>query len=236
MYPLQPALASSSPVALTSLRESGDTWHKRLGHCGHQILGRLVSNKAIVTYSKFDNICVSCRLGKSHRLPFTLVEHCFSTPFYLIHSDLWQSPVPSNLGYNYYICFVDDCTRYTWIYPMKRKSEAFSIFYVFRKMVENVFNATIKLFQSNGGLEYDNSPFQTQLLDLGILFRKSCPHTPQQNGVAERKHRHIIEMTRTLLIDANMPGHFWVDAAYHACYTINRLPTPTLDKIGRAHV
>ncbi|CAH9051136.1 unnamed protein product [Cuscuta europaea] len=62
-----------------------------------------------------------------------------------------------------------------------------------------------------------------------IYFRKSCPNTPQQNGVAERKHRHLLELTRTMLLEASVPSHYWVDAIFTAAYIINRLPSPTLN-------
>ena len=83
---------------------------------------------------------------------------------------------------------------------MKFKSEAFSIFCAFHKMVENLLNTKITFFHSDGGKEYDNTSFLEYLVAHGIYFRKSAPHTQQQNGVAERKHRHIVEMARTFLV------------------------------------
>lgn len=82
------------------------------------------------------------------------------------------------------------------------------------------------MFQSDGGREFDNTPMGEKLRKHGFI--KSCPDTQQQNGVAERKHRHILEMTRSFLIEASMPSQYWLDAAYAAVFTINRLPTPLL--------
>jgi len=141
--------------------------------------------------------------------------------------------ISSNLGYRYYVCFVDDCPLYTWMYPIKQKYEVHNIFCAFQKKVENLFDQCIKIFQSDGGREFDNEPLKLHFKNCDILFRKSCPHTPTQNGVAERKHRHIIEMARTFLIQAQLPGQFWVNATYGATYVINRLPTPLLDHSTR---
>ena len=98
-------ISSSAPHAtLLTLGASGDIWHTRLGHCGSRVLDMLKHKHLILLASKFSNKCIVCKMGKADRLPFTSVEHCFSIPLYLIHSDGWQSPIPSNLGYRYYVC------------------------------------------------------------------------------------------------------------------------------------
>ncbi|CAH9079866.1 unnamed protein product [Cuscuta europaea] len=149
-------------------------------------------------------------------------------PLQLIHSDVWRSPILSNLGFKYYVCFIDDFSRYTWLYPMRTKAEVFHHFKSFKSLVENLFNTQIKIFQSDGGGEFVNTNMQQFFDTHGIYFRKSCPDTPQQNGVAERKHRHLLEITRTMLLQASIPSQFWVDAIFTAAYIINRLPSPLL--------
>jgi len=153
---------------------------------------------------------MTCRLTKSHRLPFTLVEHCTRFPLELIHSDVWQSPVLSHQGYKYYVSFIDDFSCFTWIYPMKHKSEVYHLFVTFKSLVENLFNHKIKMFQSDGEKEFDQKSMHQLFLSHGIYFRKSCSDTQQQNGVAERKHRHLLEMTRSFLIDPSLLASFWV--------------------------
>ena len=112
---------------------------------------------------------------------------------------------------------------------MKHKSEVYSHFLVFQRLVENLFDTKIKIFQSDGGREFDNSQFLTHFSKCGISFQKSCPDTQQQNGVVGRKHRHLIELARTMLIASHISARFWVDVVYTAVYIINRLPTPVLD-------
>ena len=92
-----------------------------------------------------------------------------------------------------------------------------------------MFDRKIKIFQSDGGKEFDNDSLKDPFIQNGIYFRKSCPKTPEQNGVAQRKHRYIIGMTCTLLLVAQFHGQFWVDAAYAAPFIINWLPAPLLD-------
>ena len=86
------------------------------------------NNKFLMSQLGFSSIhvnnCDSCSIVKSHKLPFTLSEKSTTAPFQLIHSDLWgPTTVPSFVGFRYYICFVDDFTKYTWLYPLKHKSQ-----------------------------------------------------------------------------------------------------------------
>lgn len=95
------------------------------------------------------------------------------------------SPVPSVSGCRYYIIFVDDFARYTWFYPLHLKSEVYNCFVKFKMLVENQFSCKIRQVQSDGGGEYTSHHLQSFLSNNGIQHRKSCPHTSQQNGLAE---------------------------------------------------
>lgn len=117
---------------------------------------------------------------------------------------------------------------------MKFKHEVTEIFLQFKSHVENRFSTTIKSFQSDGGKsdggsEYTKRAFQNILLKNGISFRSSCSNHPEQNGLAERKHRHIVEIGLTLLAHAGMALSYWGDAIATAVYLINRLPTRVLN-------
>ncbi|PKU62356.1 Retrovirus-related Pol polyprotein from transposon TNT 1-94 [Dendrobium catenatum] len=95
-------------------------------------------------------------------------------------------------------------------------------------MINTQFNKSIKIFRSDGGGEFINGKFQQLFKHLGILHQYSCPYTPAQNGVAEMKHRHIVEAMRSLLLDANLPVKLWVEAMHASVYLINRLPSRAL--------
>jgi transposase InsO family protein len=90
------------------------------------------------------------------------------------------------------------------LYPIHNKSDVFQVFVQFKSLVENQFSSSIKQFQCDGGGEYMSNQFKKFLVTHGILHRVSCPHTPQQNGVAERKHRHIMVMGLSLLAQSHM--------------------------------
>lgn len=224
------AFSSPGPLALVGIRTNLPTWHARLGHPSASVLAHLQANKYLkLEGSKSIPFCNSCQLGKSKKLPFSNSTSETNNPLEIIHSDVWFSPIPSENGMNYYVLFVDDYTRYSWMFPMKNKHEVFQIFQDFKSLIENRFSTTIKYFQSDDGGEYTKRAFQNYLLKNGIQFRSSCPSHPEQNGLAERKHRHIVDMGLTLLAHASLPIKFWVDAFATSVYLINRTPTKIIN-------
>lgn len=108
-----------------------------------------------------------------------------------MYSDLWEpSPIKSINGARYFILFVDDYTKYCWIYLLQSKLDVLSTFLQFKVIVENQFNTTIKALQSDGGTEF--KPLSPVLISNGIVHRISCPYTPQQNESVERKTKHMV--------------------------------------------
>ena len=99
-------------------------------------------------------------------------------------------------------------------------------------MVSTQFQKTIKILRSDSGGEYTSKEFTSFLSDKGILHQKSCPHTPQQNGIAERKNRHLLEIVRTLLVESLVPPKFWCEAAHTTIHIINRLPSSVPGKVS----
>ncbi|KAG8477106.1 hypothetical protein CXB51_030102 [Gossypium anomalum] len=202
-------------------------WHNRLGHPSSSVVTTVLNNCGIVTNKKsLSHICIACQKGKSHKLPFSLSTTEYIELFELVVSDLWGPASVACEGHLYYVSFVDMYSRFTWVYLVKRKSQALECFSQFQKMVATQFGKTIKKFQSDWGGEF--RAFASLLADQGILHRLSCPHTSEQNGVVERKHRHIVETGLTLLAQANLPMQHWGYAFRSAVHLINRLPTPVL--------
>ncbi|OMO73140.1 Integrase, catalytic core [Corchorus capsularis] len=222
-----PAQISRPHVALSSQSLSFLDWHSRLGHPSKSILCHVVNKFELPSTPVKDFVCTACQCSKSHKLPFHLSSLSSSRPLELLYSDIWgPSPQISIDGYSYYIIFVDNFTRYTWFYSLKRKSDLSALFPKFKAMVEQYFQTHIQTIYSDGGGEYEH--LKQTLQNHGITHLQTPPHTPEHNGISERKHRHIVETGKTLLHQAHLPNTFWTFAYQTAVYLINRMPTPTL--------
>lgn len=157
-------------------------WHQRLGHPSDRVL-------QCFDLSLNSNNCDSCHYAKQHRLSFDELFGRANKCFDLVHSDVWgNAPVDSREGYKYFVTFIDDKSRVTWLYLLKAKSDVNMVFQEFCNMINNQFDTTIKVLRTDNGTEYTNNVFQTFLRDKGILHQTSCVGTPQQNGIAERKN------------------------------------------------
>ncbi|MDM1625959.1 transposase family protein, partial [Escherichia coli] len=144
----------------------------------------------------------------------------------VVHSDVWGPTKTTSMGgCRYYVSFIDDHTRKVWVYSMKEKGEVCGHFQKFKAMVEKEKGMQIKCLRFDGGGEYFSNEFSDFLRDQGIKRQFTCRYTPQQNGVAERKNRHIAEDARALMNEKNMPHYFWAEAVSTAIYIMNRSPT-----------
>lgn len=219
---LFPACNVSSTIA------SFDVWHNRLGHPSDKVVSTVLSQCNIKGITKSStSVCSACCLGKLHKFPLPTSSTVHTFPLQLVYSDLWgPSPIPSSSGYRYYVHFIDSFSRFTWIYLLRHKSEAFTAFLNFKTQVELQLDCKIKALQTDWGGEYRS--FTDYLTCNGIIHQHPCPHTHEQNGVAERKHRHIVENGLTLLAQASLPLKFWDEAFHTSVYIINRLPSPLL--------
>lgn len=173
------------------------------------------------------SLCSPCSINKAHQQLFHVTSLQSHAPLELIYTDAWGPASYTKIdGSQYYLVFVDHYTKYMWFYPMVNKSSVSSIFPHFKKIVETRFQAKIKtLYSDNGGgfiaLKY--------FLSLnGITHYTTAPHTPQQNSVSKRPHRHLVETGLTLLHDASLDLSFWPHAFQAVSYLINRQPTPLL--------
>lgn len=129
-------------------------------------------------------------------------------------------------GNKYYLILVDHFSRYTWMYPLKHKSNVKDTFIAFTALVENRFQTKIgMLFFENGG-EY--IAIRHYLSTHGIFHLTSPPQTPEHNGLSERKHRHVVETGLTLISTSSIAKEYWSYAFSTAVYLINRLPTPVI--------
>jgi hypothetical protein len=121
---------------------------------------------------------------------------------------------------------LDDFSRYTWIYLLKRKSDLEHAFHLFQKHAERLLNAKIHALQSDWDDEYRH--LSRHIMHQGIRHHVTCSHASQQNGIAQQKHRHIVKTSLALLAHSSLPIRFWDEAFITACYLINRMPSRVL--------
>ncbi|RVW56301.1 Retrovirus-related Pol polyprotein from transposon TNT 1-94 [Vitis vinifera] len=184
------------PVACVSTASPVEA-HCRLGHPSLPVLKKLCP--------QFDTLpsldCESCHFAKHHRSSLgPRLNKRAESLFELVHSDVWgPCPVTSQTGFRYFVTFVDDFSRMTWIYFMKNRSEVFSHFCAFSAEIKTQYDVSVKILRSDNGKEYVSNSFQNYMSHNGILHQTSCVDTPSQNGVAERKNRHLLETARALM-------------------------------------
>ena len=205
-------------------------WHKRLGHLNFQGLKLLHQKNMVQGLPKIEEkeeVCEGCALGKHHRQPFPKgVAWRAKKPLELVHTDVCgPMRTPSHSQNMYFILFIDDFTRMTWVYFMRQRSEVFTIFKKFKVFVEKQSGHFIKVLRSDRGKEYTSREFDQFCEDEGVERQLTVRYTPQQNGVSERKNQTVMEMAMSMLHDKKLPKVFWAEAVYTAVYLINRCPT-----------
>jgi hypothetical protein len=129
---------------------------------------------------------------------------------------LQTSPVFSISGCKYYAIFVDDFSRYSWLFPLEQKSHMLDCFIKFKCLMENLLSCKLKQLQTDGGGEYTSHPFKTFLSTHGILHRITCPHIPTKWG-CQRKHRHVIEKSLALLAQSHYLSNIGLRLASQLC-------------------
>ena len=206
--------------------DSPSLWHARLAHLNFSSLqymhkhGYLTVNGEIIK-----DKCEICIQAKITKKPFPKVERNTNI-LDLVHSDICElNGVLTRGGKRYFITFIDDCSRYTYVYLLRNKDEAFDMFKRYKMEVENQKERKIKVFRSDRGGEYFPSEFDEFCENEGIIHQRSAPYTPQQNGLAERKNRTLVDMVNSMILNARLPLNLWGEALLTACHVHNRIPS-----------
>uniref|UniRef100_A0A2N9EXA4 Integrase catalytic domain-containing protein n=1 Tax=Fagus sylvatica TaxID=28930 RepID=A0A2N9EXA4_FAGSY len=172
-------------------------------------------------------ICTDCMVGKQHRdaIPKRSLWRA-SQRLQLVHADICGPIKPvSNSKKRYFISFIDDYSRKVWIYFLAEKSEAFTIFKNYKNLVEKETGAFIRCLRTDRGGEFTSDEFKVFCKANGISRQLTAAYTPQQNGVAERKNRTIMNMVRSMLSEKQIPKNFWPEAVNWTAHVLNRSPT-----------
>lgn len=171
--------------------------------------------------------CEACVMGKQARQSFPAGRAWrASRKLQLIHADLC-GPIQTKYlgGSRYFLLFVDDYSRLCWVYFLKHKDETFERLLKLKTLVEKQSGKSIKVLQTDRGGEFVSNQFTAYCEDQGIKRELTAPYSPQQNRVAERKNRTIMEIARSLLKHKRLPNGFWVEAMATAVHLINISPT-----------
>nr|KYP62383.1 Retrovirus-related Pol polyprotein from transposon TNT 1-94 [Cajanus cajan] len=209
--------------------DSTQLWHMRLGHMSERGMMTLQKQK-LLGNQKLNELkfCEHCVFGKQHRIKFPKVVHTTKGTLDYIHADCWgPSRVLSLGGGRYFLSIIDDYSRMTWIYIISHKNQAFRYFKEWKALMENQTGKKIKRFRTNNGLEFCSAEFNTFCKDKGIVRQLTVRNTPQQNGVAERMNKTLLERTRCLLSNAEGVT-FWGEAVNTTCFLINRTPSTAI--------
>ncbi|GJT74189.1 putative ribonuclease H-like domain-containing protein [Tanacetum coccineum] len=172
-----------------------------------------------------DHTCVACHKGKQHRASCKAkLERLITEPLHTLHMDLFGPTSVKSINHaSYCLVITDDCTRFSWVFFLASKDETSGILQNFIRQIENQLNHRVKIIRSDNGTEFKNRDMLEFCGNKGIKQEYSNARTPQQNGVAERMNRTLIEAARTMLADSLLPTTFWAEAVSTACYIFNRV-------------
>jgi transposase InsO family protein len=205
-------------------------WHLRYGHLYYAGLYHLSQKdkvRGLPHLKMVHDICPDCMAGCQHRERFPKASsHRTFQVLALIHTDLvGPLKVASLSGSRYFIVFTDDFSRKSWVYFLKTKGEAFQRFREFKSRVEKETGRSILTLRSDQGGEYLSREFINYCKSEGITHQLTMARTPQQNGVAERRNRTIIERACSMGSASQCPGFLWTELVNTATYLINISPT-----------
>ncbi|GKA51382.1 putative ribonuclease H-like domain-containing protein [Tanacetum coccineum] len=225
---LVPSEGLTCLIAKATTDES-NKWHRRLGHVNFKNLNKLMKGNLVRGLpSKIfqnDHTCVAYQKGKQHKAACKAkVVSSISQPLQLLHMDLFGPTSVRSINHTtYFLVITDDFSRFNWVFFLRTKDETSGILKDFIRQIENQLNKKVKTIRCDNGTEFKNREM-IELCGLkGIKREYSNARTPQQNRVAERKNRTLIEAARTMLADSFLPNTFWAEAVSTACYVLNRV-------------
>ncbi|MCO5586376.1 hypothetical protein L7F22_040316 [Adiantum nelumboides] len=218
----------------TQTMQDAELWHARFGHVSYGSLMTLQHHNMVHDLSLLEmpprHVCEGCILGKMHKFAFSQNGSVRATrKLQLVHSDVCgPMRTPSVKNSLYFVTFIDDFSRFCWVYPLKAKSDVFAIFQHYVSMVENETGCKVQTLRTDRGGEYMSGAFKDILGKKGIKHQCTMPYTPQQNGVAERKNMSLMEMARCMLKAKSLPHKLWMEAVACATHVLNMCLTRAL--------
>lgn len=219
------------PVSNTesAARSSISELHRRFNHLNPRDILKLSENNMTNDLSDIQNEpfnCESCLIGKMRKgSPPQSSSSRATRPGELLHTDICGPFEISASGKQYLLSFIDDYSRYAFVFLIQSKSEAFAKFKFIDDYMYNKFTRHISTIRSDNGKEFKNASFSEYCAVYGITQQFTTPYSSNQNGIAERLNLTIFNGVRTLLHDSELPTSLWDEAAMNMAYTRNRSPT-----------
>ncbi|GJZ67012.1 zinc finger, CCHC-type containing protein [Tanacetum coccineum] len=214
-------ISSSSPKVESSLAKA-ITPHARLGHVYFKRMRNMANANLIPKLDSKNDKCQTCMHTKITRLPFPTIQRS-SKILELVHSDVCDlHATPTIGGKKYFATFIDDYSRYCYVYLLHSKDKVLEKFRIYKNEVELKCDTRIKcLWTDRGGEHYDPRYFQS----TRTVHQVTAPYTPQQNGIAERKNRTLMDMVNSMISHSGLSSGYWGEALLTACYILNRVPS-----------
>ncbi|GJY09873.1 putative ribonuclease H-like domain-containing protein [Tanacetum coccineum] len=204
-------------------------WHRRLGHINFKNINKLVKDNLVrgLPTKRFENdqTCVACLKGKQHRASCkSKVLNPITKPLFMLHMDLFGLTFVSSLMHKkYFLVVTNDYSMFTCVFFLATKDETNEILKNVIKEIENLVDKKVKIIRCDNGTEFKNKFIDDFCREKGIRREYSVARTPQQNGVAERRNRTLIEAARAMLADSKLPTTFWAEAVSTTWYVQNRV-------------
>jgi hypothetical protein len=209
--------------------------HRCLGHISPRAIKDLILHGIVdgivLTDASKDFECQPCILAKMTKTSVPKIRQGEQAKEFAeeIHTDLWGPASTATFGgRRYYISFTDDWSRWMTVCLLRQKSEAFRAYKDFTAWVLTQLDRHIKCLHADHGGEYLNEAFITFLDEKGTAWKLTVHDTPEQNGVAERLNRTLIEKVRAMMISCQLPRGLWGEALMHAIWLKNRTWTRAL--------
>ncbi|GJW68471.1 putative ribonuclease H-like domain-containing protein [Tanacetum coccineum] len=204
-------------------------WQRRLGHINFKNINKIVKDNLVrglpTKHFENDQTCVACLKGKQHRASCkSEVPNPITKPLFMLHMDLFGLTFVSSLMHKKYCLVVtNDYSRFTWVFFLTTRDETSEILKNLIKEIENLVDKKVKIIRSDNAIEFKNKIMDDFCREKCIKREYNVARTPQQNGVAERRNRTLIEAARTMLANSKLPTTFWAEAVSTACYVQNKV-------------
>lgn len=227
LYKLSGVHTSPTPeVNMLYTNSQARLWHMRLGHFHTKGLQRMINFEAVkglppLRFSRYT--CNGCQLGKHSRTKLPKhTSHSTTQILELIHSDVCGPFKVNSLGgHKFFVTFIDDFSRKMWVFFISHKSQVLSKFQQLVHLLETSTGKRVQALRTDNGGEFTSTAFSDFCISSGISRELPPPYTPERNGVAERRNRSLLDITRCLLLDRQLPAYLWGEAIKAAADILN---------------